>query len=90
MKSARPIRTDVDGAPFRIGDVVRIVRLSDSTADTDFLRKRGRIVYFEYSCGCGQKYPDDPMIGINFAGEITEFWKEEIQRIDTTSSDPFT
>jgi hypothetical protein len=88
MKSAHPIRINVDGAPFRIGDLVHIVRLSDSTADADFLRKCGRIVHFEYSCGCGQKYPDDPMIGINFAGEIAEFWKEEIQRIDATS-EPF-
>jgi len=85
MKSAHPIRINVDGAPFRIGDLVRIVRLSDSTADGDFLNKYGRIVYFEYSCGCGQSYPDDPMIGIQFAGGgIAEFWKEEIQRIGTT------
>lgn len=84
MKSAHPIRINVDGAPFRIGDLVRIVRLLDSTADADFLRKCGRIVYFEYSCGCGQSHPDDPMIGVQCANGAAEFWKEEIRRIRAT------
>ncbi len=81
MKSTHPIRSNIDGAPFRIGDWVRIVRFSDSTADAGFLRKRGRVLYFEYSCGCGQSYPDDPMIGVQFENGTAEFWKEEIQRI---------
>lgn len=81
MKSTYPIRTNVEGAPVRIGDLVRVIRLSDSTADANFFRRCGRVVYLEYSCGCGQSFPDDPMIGIQFPNGTAEFWKEEIQRI---------
>jgi hypothetical protein len=80
MKSAQQIRTNVDGAPFRIGELVRVARLSDSTGDADFLRKCGRVAYFEYSCGCGQSYPGDPMIGVRFLNASAEFWKEELQQ----------
>jgi hypothetical protein len=71
---------DVDGAPFKIGDSVKVVSLSDDTADAEFLGQQGQILYFEYSCGCGQTFPNDPMIGVKFGERTAEFWKEEIAR----------
>lgn len=71
---------DVDGAPFKIGDKVRVVSFSDDTADEEFLGCQGGVLYFEYSCGCGQKFPNDPMIGVQFGERTAEFWKEELAR----------
>ena len=56
-----------------------MVSLSDETAAEQFLEKSGHVVHFEYSCGCGQSYPDDPMIGVAFEGLIEDYWKEELQ-----------
>jgi hypothetical protein len=69
---------DVAGAPFKIGDVVRVVSFSDDTADEDLLGCQGSVLYFEYTCGCGQSFPKDPMIGVLFAGRTAEFWREEL------------
>jgi len=64
---------------FKIGQTVKIIKISDETGDKKYLNKIGVVKYFDYDCGCGQSYPDDPMIGVKFAdGEIEEFWKEEI------------
>ena len=64
---------------FRIGDTVFVNSLSDETGLPKYLDQTGQIVYFNYDCGCGQSYPNDPMIGIIFSdGEIEEYWKEEI------------
>lgn len=74
------IYQDVDGAPFKIGDVVTVSSLSDDTADAELLGQQGLVLYFEYSCGCGQKFPNDPMIGVQFGERTAEFWKEELAR----------
>jgi len=71
---------DVDGAPFKIGESVKVVSFSDDTADEEFLGCRGAVLYFEYSCGCGQTFPNDPMIGVQFGERKAEFWKEELAR----------
>ncbi len=77
------VTTDVPGAPFRIGDKVRVVRGTDETFDRRFLRRVGIIEHFEYSCGCGQTYPNDPMIGVKFrSSEVEEFWQEELKLLD--------
>jgi hypothetical protein len=78
MGSKDGIYHDVEGAPFRIGDRVNVVLLADDTADAAFLGRKGRVIYFEYTCGCGQTYPGDPMIGVKFHGKFEEFWKEEL------------
>ena len=78
IRSTHGIHHDVVGAPFKIGDIVKVVLLADDTANARFLRKQGKVVWFEYSCGCGQTYPDDPMIGVQFKTKAEEFWKEEI------------
>jgi len=64
---------------FKAGQEVEIIKISDETGDESYLNKMGVIKYFDYLCGCGQTYPDDPMIGIEFNnGVVEEYWKEEI------------
>jgi hypothetical protein len=75
---AKPIFENVTGAPFRIGDLVRAVQILDSTGNRTLLGKIGTIRYFEYSCGCGQTFPADPMIGVLIGETTHEFWKEEL------------
>lgn len=74
-----PIYNDVAGAPYKIGDRVRVVRGTDETFDGAYKGRRGAVAYFEYKCGCGQTYPNDPMIGVRMAdGQCAEFWAEEL------------
>lgn len=74
-----PIREPVPGAPRQPGDLVRVVTILDSTADAALVGSVGRVVHLEYGCGCGQRYPDDPMIGVELAGGIVEeFWRDEL------------
>jgi hypothetical protein len=76
---ARPIRAPVPGAPRQPGDRVVVVAVVDSTTDPAHVGEVGRVEYLEYSCGCGQSYPDDPMIGVEFdGGGREEFWREEL------------
>lgn len=92
--SAKPIFTQVHGAPHQPGDVVRVVQTIDaSIKDLRHLVGRiGKVRYLEYSCGCGQTYPEDPMFGVLFEdGVEEEFWKEELEswrdeQEDATSS----
>jgi hypothetical protein len=79
--STNPIYKNVRGAPFRIGESVRVVGSEDETFDPSYKRRAGTIAYFEYECGCGQNYPNDPMIGVKFRdGQTAEFWAEELKR----------
>ena len=74
-----PIRAPVPGAPRQPGDFVRVVAILDSTADVALVGSVGRVVHLEYGCGCGQRYPDDPMIGVELAGGIVEeFWRHAL------------
>jgi len=76
----RKRRWNIKGAPFRIGDVVEVVKASDETCDVRFIGAVGRIVYYDYDCGCGQTFPGDPMIGVRFdGGDVHEFWSEELR-----------
>lgn len=64
----------------KIGQTVRVVSLTDETGDKGCLGKSGKVTHFDYDCGCGQSYPDDPMIEVQFDdGKIEEFWKEELE-----------
>ncbi|MFP4096479.1 MAG: hypothetical protein ACLFUB_18500 [Cyclobacteriaceae bacterium] len=73
--------TNINGAPFKIGDhVIVLNNPNDVTFDHSFEGKDGVVQYFEYNCNCGQSFPSDPMIGVQFRNEvIEEFWKEELQ-----------
>jgi hypothetical protein len=78
---ASPIFHDVKGAPFRIGDRVLIVGSKDETFNPTYLGLVGTVKYLEYNCGCGQTYPEDPMIGIQFDYATSEeFWKDEMSQ----------
>ncbi len=81
MGASHGIYDDVEGAPFKVGALVKVVSLSDETADDDLLGCQGSVVYFEYSCGCGQTLPTDPMIGVRFGDRTAEFWKEELAKV---------
>ena len=74
-----PIREHVPGAPRQPGDLVRVEAILDSTADVALVGAVGRVVHLEYGCGCGQRYPDDPMIGVELPGGVVEeFWRDEL------------
>ena len=82
---ARPIYMPVEGAPFQPGDAVQIAR-SAETEDSGcgvhaLVGRVGRVAYLEYSCGCGQSYPDDPMIGVALGDRVEEFWADELENV---------
>lgn len=79
--SARPIYEHTPGAPFQPGDLVSVVKVADHTVDPVYVGKRGRVRYLEYSCGCGQRFPDDPMIGVELDGRVEEFWRDELAMV---------
>jgi hypothetical protein len=82
VQGSKPIHRNVAGAPFAIGQKVLVRRLIDQTGPRRFLKKEGTVEYLEYSCGCGQHYPNDPMIGVRFpGGELEEFWPEELKAL---------
>ncbi len=65
--------------PFKIGDFVQVASATDETLSKKFIGRKGKIIHFDYACGCGQSYPSDPMIGVFFSnGAIEEFWCEEL------------
>lgn len=76
--SANPIYTDVPGAPVSIGTRVTITAIEDPE-DNRFLNLQGVVKYLDYECGCGQNYPNDPMIGVSLNdGTEWEFWMNEL------------
>lgn len=82
--SHRPIRKQVAGAPYQPGQTVTVVSSTEGdcplTGVSEYIGKSGVVAYLEYSCGCGQRYPDDPMIAIDFPdGSQQEFWREELR-----------
>lgn len=80
----KPRLTDIEGAPFKLGDTVHILDNpnNDDTFNRNYSCKQGLVEHFEYECGCGQTYPGDPMIGVRFEnGQIAEFWKEELKLV---------
>lgn len=86
-KTSKPYqhKSYILGAPFNIGDQVQVMDNpnNDDTFDKSFSGKYGIVEYFDYDCGCGQSYPEDPMIGVRFINNKTfEFWKEELRFIE--------
>lgn len=80
---AKRIGQVVKGSPFQPGDIVRVIDAIDkeSTDVSKFIGRFGKVVYLEYNCGCGQTFPNDPMIGVKFKNRKQEFWKEELKLI---------
>jgi hypothetical protein len=82
MAETKPIYKIIECSPYQPKDIVVVLRFSDDTGDQEFIGKVGVVEYLEYSCGCGQSYPNDPMIGIKFPdGSLIECWPEEISRV---------
>lgn len=83
MSKSKPLFVDINGAPFKIGDTVRVICHSmDETFNQNFQNDIGIVEYFEYECGCGQTYPEDPMIGVKFSDNILEeFWLDELNLV---------
>ncbi len=76
---ARLLTANVPGAPIRIGQHVTVTKAIDETCLADQIGCSGVVVHLEYSCGCGQTYPADPMIGVQLDdGRTDEFWLEEL------------
>jgi hypothetical protein len=85
--SANPIHQNVKDAPFRIGELVRVLSSEDDTFDPTYRGRVGIVKYLEYECGCGQSFPLDPMIGIEFDNmAVEEFWREELGRYPAPAS----
>lgn len=81
--AAKPIYGRVEGSPYQPGDRVVVVDgIDQNIHDTSrWLGRIGTVWYLEYSCGCGQVYPDTPMIGVRFFCEgLEEFWPEELDQ----------
>ena len=79
-----PMREHVPKAPFQLNDRVRVFCAVDVTVHDvrEHIGLCGVVEYLDYSCGCGQMYPTDPMIGLVLEnGEREEFWREEIVKI---------
>ena len=78
------IREHVEGSPFQPGESVEVACSAEMPESgcgvAEFVGRAGRVVHLEYGCGCGQSYPDDPMIGVDFdGGDVQEFWREELR-----------
>lgn len=81
-RPSSPILVNVRGAPFHIGQAVRVRCIADTTLPRRFVGRRGLVKYLEYGCGCGQSYPHDPMVGVRLSdGAVQEFWREELARL---------
>lgn len=89
MKISKPLFRDVVGAPFYISAEVLISIGTDETFDKRYYGKIGKVASYEYSGGCGQSYPEDPMIGVAFTGgNIEYFWREELKLIGDDKNKP--
>lgn len=74
----------VEGSPYKPGDLVTVAAAIEREVHdvSHLLGRQGWVAYLEYDCGCGQSRPEDPMVGVAFAGDdafLEEFWKEELR-----------
>lgn len=70
----------IEGAPFQKDEVVKIVGCCDETGYPEMVGRGGPVVHLDYDCGCGQSYPDNPMIGVRLEpGVVFELWAEELE-----------
>lgn len=79
QKHKRSYEEDVEGAPFKIGDKVKIIATEDSFADK-YAGETGIVRCLDYGQCCGESYPHDPCIHVSGTG--TWFWKEELEAIN--------
>lgn len=74
------IREDFNGAPFKIGDNVRVVKIDDTNQEThaEDVGKTGKVVAFGIKTHCGDNYPSDPAIIVE---GLDWYWKDELELI---------
>jgi hypothetical protein len=74
------ICSDVDGAPVRIGESVKVVsRSADDTISQRFLGRTGVVVGFVFDDPATQ-YPEDPLIQVHVDGLGEDlFFPEELE-----------
>ena len=77
---SNPIFCHVPGSPYQVGDRVTVARILDEEGNQKYLNQQGEVVHLEYECGCGQRFPDIPMIGVRFIdGIMEEYWADELK-----------
>jgi hypothetical protein len=74
----RVIYKDVEGAPFKINQQVKIVEAADKECDPRFIGWVGRVVNFDYT---GERFPEDPLISVQIGDKVDGFWREELQPV---------
>lgn len=72
---------NVPGAPFCIGDRVKVVKAADETCAVKFIGLQGIVVRFDYRGAVGQNYPGDPLVVVQINEETSSFWKEELELV---------
>lgn len=88
MNKAKPVMVHVPGAPYQPGDRVVFTGMVDDECDRVDLGEMGVVVYLEYSCGCGQTYPNLPVLGVSFGGKVIEVWPEEVSPLTDITEEP--
>ena len=72
---------NVPGAPFRIGDKVKVIKAADETCAIQFIGHQGIVVRFDYRGAVGQSYPGDPLVVVVIGQSSSSFWKEELELV---------
>lgn len=72
---------NVPGAPFNIGDRVKVVKAVDETCAVKFIGHQGIVARFDYRGAVGQSYPGDPLVVVVIGQETSSFWKEELELV---------
>jgi hypothetical protein len=73
----------VEGAPYQLGDLVQVVRFSDTTANRHYRSWIGRVIKLHYTGGVAESFPSDPMVCLRFGQKKrrAEYWAEELQLV---------
>ena len=74
----------VPGAPFQVGNRVRVVKIIDDTGGHGTIGMVGTVVGLEYESGSGQSYPDRPLLEVAFrapSGVTCWYWPEELESV---------
>lgn len=88
------VALDVPGAPFSIGQAVRI-RSRAETLDPDdecfdaeqYAGRIGRVCAFRFECVAGERFPDDPLIQVCLEdGTKDLFWSDELAPYPSSGS----
>ncbi|MFA5429317.1 MAG: hypothetical protein WC279_14025 [Sulfurimonas sp.] len=76
---------NVPGAPFNIGDKVKVIKAADETCAVQFIGHQGVVSGFDYRGAVGQSYPGDPLVVVVIGHASSSFWKEELELVKEVS-----